>query len=172
MFIIDTDILSMFAKADALDILVMFFGKEQLGVTPAIADEITVPLQYGYDFPTQILASIPVVSINRTIAENTVKFGLSSTKLGRGEREAIAFCQIENACFVTNDTVARKFAQEQGVNVFSLQAILRALWISGVKTKVDVRVLFERIKLADALEVPEAVEDEIFREKTTNHLQE
>ncbi|GAK58494.1 hypothetical protein U27_05468 [Candidatus Vecturithrix granuli] len=172
MLIIDTDILSMFAKAGALDVLVMFFGKDQIGMTPAIADEIAVPLQYGYDFPSQILAIIPVVSINRNIAENTVKFGLSSTKLGRGEREAIAFCQAENACFATNDVVARKFAQEQGVNVFSLQAILRALWVSGVKTKADVHILLQRIKLADALEVPAAIEDEIFRENATNHLQE
>jgi hypothetical protein len=51
MLIIDTDILSMFAKADALDVLMLLFGREQIGMTPAIADEITVPLQYGYDFP-------------------------------------------------------------------------------------------------------------------------
>ena len=39
MLIIDSDILSMFAKAGALDVLVLFFGREQIGMTPAI-DEI------------------------------------------------------------------------------------------------------------------------------------
>ena len=124
MVIIDTDILSMFAKADALEMLVTFFGNAQCGITPAIADEVSVPLLYGYDFPTQILARVPVMPVNQSIAAKTVQFSLTNAKLGRGEREAIAFCLVEHACFATNDAVARKFAHAQGMTVFSLQAIL------------------------------------------------
>ena len=48
--IVDTDILSMFAKVDALSVLVEFFGNERVGMTPAIADEASIPLQYGHVF--------------------------------------------------------------------------------------------------------------------------
>jgi hypothetical protein len=42
MLIVDTDILSMFAKADALDMLIEFGGQEQIGMTPAIAYEYKI----------------------------------------------------------------------------------------------------------------------------------
>jgi hypothetical protein len=46
--IIDTDILSMFAKAGAVDVLEGFLGKGRVAMTPAIRDEISTPMQYGY----------------------------------------------------------------------------------------------------------------------------
>jgi hypothetical protein len=58
--------------------------------------------------------------------------------------------------------VARRFARDQGVEVLSLQALLRGLWVSGVHSKDEVRALLERIKTADALEVPSEVEMGIF----------
>jgi hypothetical protein len=37
--IVDTDILSMFAKVGDLDTLVALIGQKVIGITPAIADE-------------------------------------------------------------------------------------------------------------------------------------
>ena len=84
------------------------------------------------------------------------------SSLGRGELQAIALCKIEGAYFATNDAVARNFARDHGVQVITLQAILRALWISGAYSKTEVQVLLERIKDANALEVLPEVEEEIF----------
>lgn len=50
------------------------------------------------------------------------------------------------------------------MQVISLQAILRGLWLSGMQSKAEVRELLERIKKADYLEVPPEVELEIFGE--------
>lgn len=58
--IVDTDILSKFAKADALVWLGRLFGPDRLAATPAIRDEIAVPLQYGYTFPLQVLAETAI----------------------------------------------------------------------------------------------------------------
>ena len=52
--VIDTDILSMFAKAGAMEVLGAFLGRGRLVMTPAIHDEITAPLQYGYTYPTTV----------------------------------------------------------------------------------------------------------------------
>ena len=46
MIVFDTDILSMFAKIDAIDLLKPLFGKTAI-ITPKIRDEISVPLEYG-----------------------------------------------------------------------------------------------------------------------------
>ncbi|MFO7917076.1 MAG: hypothetical protein R6V13_03225 [Anaerolineae bacterium] len=43
--VVDADILSMFAKVDAVDMLESLLGSEQMVMTPAIRDEIAAPLQ-------------------------------------------------------------------------------------------------------------------------------
>jgi hypothetical protein len=44
----------MFAKAGAMEVLGAFLGQGRLVMTPAIHDEITAPLQYGYTYPTTV----------------------------------------------------------------------------------------------------------------------
>lgn len=162
--IIDADILSMFAKVDAVDVLRGFLGKERVAMTPTIRDEISIPLQYGYTFPEAVLSQIPVVPLTGQAWQEYERLWAMASSLGKGEAEAIAFCRAEGAPFATNDATARKFAQGQGVQVISLQAILRGLWLSGTRSKAEVKELLERIKKADYLEVPSEVEEEIFGE--------
>ncbi len=162
LIIIDADILSMFAKTDTTDVLVEFLGREHTATTPAIVDELSVPLQHGYTFPLRIFSHIPVVSVNEQVRREYRQMRAKEASLGRGELEAIAFCKIREALFATNDLLARKFAQKQGVNVISLQAILRGLWMCGVRSKAEVREILEQIKKVDRLKVSPEVEAEIF----------
>jgi|GEM_PF-355269 len=166
--IIDTDILSMFTKAEALAILGRLLGQDRLATTPAIRDEIAVPLQYGYDFPLQALAHAAIAPLSDQAWLEHERLRAMGATLGRGELEAIAFCRTEGALFTTNDLVARRFALDQGVHAISLQAILRGLWVTGVCSKSEVRELLERLKRADRLEVPLEVETEIFSEEAPN----
>ena len=65
--VIDTDILSMFAKVGAMHLLGAFFGQGCIVMTPAIHDEITTPLQYGYTYPTEVLTQVPVAPLTEQI---------------------------------------------------------------------------------------------------------
>src|SRR5262249_12349011 len=152
----------MFAKVGAMHMLGAFFGQGCIVMTSAIHDEITTPLQYGYTYPTEVLTQVPVAPLTEQIWREYERLWALRPSLGKGELQAIAFCKAEGALFATNDRVARGFARDQGIQVLSLQALLRGLWISGVRSKDEVRVLLERIKAADALEVPPEVEEEIF----------
>jgi predicted nucleic acid-binding protein len=168
--VIDTDILSMFAKVGAMHILRALLGQGRIVMTPAIHDEITTPLQYGYTYPTEVLTQVPVTPLTEQIWREYERLWALRPSLGKGELQAIAFCKAEGAFFMTNDRVARMFARDQGVQVISLQALLRGLWMSGVHSKDEVRVLLERIKAADALEVPPEVEMEIFGDSENDEL--
>ena len=61
--VVDTDILSMFAKVGAMHMLGAFLGQGRIAMTPAIHDEITTPLQYGYTYPSEVLTQVPVVPL-------------------------------------------------------------------------------------------------------------
>jgi len=75
------------------------------------------------------------------------------------------FVRIEGADFVTNDRLARKFAREQGIVVFSLQTLLRAIWLSGTRTRAEIRQVLEEIKKADNFKITQEAEDNIFEQK-------
>lgn len=160
--IIDADILSTFAKANSLELLGALLGLDSIAMTPAIRDEISVPLQYGYEFPEKVLNYVPVVRLTEKAWEEHERLVKTGLPLGKGELEAMAFCKAEGAIFATNDSVARAFAKQMGVKVLSLQAILRGLWVNGLLDKAEVRKLLDRFRDVDGLEVSPDAEAEIF----------
>ena len=105
----------MFAKAGAVEVLEGFLGRGQVVMTPAIRDEIAIPLQYGYTFPQRVLSRIPVVRLTEQAWQEHERLWTIGLSLGKGELEAIALCRAEGAFFATNDSAARRFAQDQGV---------------------------------------------------------
>ena len=160
MIVFDTDILSMFAKIDAVDLLKRLFGEKAV-MTPKIRDEISVPLEYGYTFPLKVISTIKTVPLSNVALEEYGRFR-ENLSLGKGELEAIAYCKIERCTFATNDIKAREFAKREGVAVISLQAILKALWKKKIKSKAEIKQILERIKDVDNLAVSREVEREIF----------
>lgn len=162
--ILDTDVLSIFAKIDAISTLKKLLGKTNLAITPGIEKEISIPLDYGYRFPFTALSEVKTISLSKKALKEHNRLLKGERSLGKGELEAIALCKIEGYIFATNDIVARKFAEKEGVHVISLQAILRAFWKSGIKTKKEVKGLPKEIEKSDNLAVSRKVEQEIFKE--------
>jgi len=68
MIVFDTDILSMFAKIDAVDLLKRLFG-ERAVITPKIRDEISAPMEYGYTFPLKAILTIKTVPLSNQSLE-------------------------------------------------------------------------------------------------------
>ncbi len=147
MIVFDTDILSMFAKIDAVDVLKCLFD-EKVVMTPKIRDEISVPMEYGYTFPLKVISTIKTVPLSNQALEEYERFR-GNLRLGKGELES-------------NDIKARRFAKREGVAVISLQAILEALRKKKIKSKEEVKQMLERIKETDNLAVSREVEREIF----------
>lgn len=162
MIVFDTDILSMFAKIDAIDLLKRLFDNK-IVMTPKIRDEIFVPFEYGYMFPLKVISTVKTVPLSNQALKEYGRLQ-ENLSLGKGELEAIAYCKTEKCIFATNDIKAREFAKREGVSVISLQAILKALWKKKIKNREEVKQILERIKDADNLAISREVEKEIFEE--------
>ena len=158
--IIDTDILSMFAKVDEIDLLLALFN-QKIFITPKVRDEISAPLEYGYNFPLRAISKIQAVPLNESMLRLSER-PQENLVLGKGEVESIAYCKVAGCIFATNDTKAREFAKAQGVLVISLQAILRALIRKNLRSKEETREILEKIKEADNLVLTRKTIDEIF----------
>src|SRR5439155_2204181 len=104
MILVDTSILSTFARIEALPLLWELFPSRSLAVTPAVFREVLEAIAQGCAW----LADLPdLVKTGRiqlvapTPAEILAGEALPES-LGRGEREAIALCQAHRWAFLTN----------------------------------------------------------------------
>lgn len=159
MIIFDTDILSIFAKINRLELIKKLF--KTIHITPMIREEITAPLEYGYDFPNDVLNNSSVII---PTLEELGLYNKFKVRLGKGEAEAISIAIRRKLLFATNDRVAQKVAKENGVDIISLQAILKASLKRQFLTLNEFNEIINNIRSRDNLIIPEAEIENIFKE--------
>jgi hypothetical protein len=104
-FLLDTDILSLFAKADAIDLLLRLFHVERLAIIQGVFNELAIPLEYGYQFLHRVFGHSTAVSLSSdelTLYETLRLEGIVST----ADAEQIVVCQARGWVYVTMDQVA------------------------------------------------------------------
>jgi len=141
--VFDTDILSTFAKADAIRYLERLFYEDKLLITPAVYSELKVPKEYGYNFPDLIFNSdrFRLARLTDTEVDEFKSNLMHLRTLHSGEIEAITIAKRMSYVFSSKDAKALEYAVSREVEVLHLHTILRALWRFGVLTKKEVREL-------------------------------
>lgn len=151
MILVDNNILSTFARVGQFELLFQLFPKDNLSIPPAVYDEMMDAIRLGCSFLESILETtqnrrLQIVPL--TPDEVTAKQNLSLS-FGAGDAECIIICQRRGDTLLTNDRRVRNFCIAEGIEVFDLPQLLRALWENGILSKRRVR------RLADEMEVAE-----------------
>ena len=150
MIILDSDIASAFAKADAIDPLVdLLSTHHQVCITPRLYEELQVPLDFGYDFPKRIFARVQVLSLSAKEQEAYRELLGRFPAVGRGELEAIVVCKQHRALFSSLDRQALRVASSQGLPTLPLGAILQEFLERRLYSKAELRILVEEINRMD-----------------------
>ena len=147
----DTDILSTFAKADAIQYLETLFSNACLLITPEVYSELKVPKEYGYDFPDAIFNSNRFELVQLTDEEvdefKSNLFGIRS--IHSGELETITIAMNRGYIFCSKDAKALDYAVTHGVEVLYFHTILKALWKFDVLTQGKVETLMDTMEQVD-----------------------
>ncbi len=149
IIIFDTDILSMFAKAGALDVLFNLLSGFKLCITPKIKEEFSAPLKYGYSFPQQIFDKFELVLPTKEEYLESEHFQTLYPFLGKGEIEAIPMAKIRKCVFATNDLKAFNVALKEGITVINVHIILRTLLRKKIFNKSDLKKLIQKLEASD-----------------------
>lgn len=152
-FLLDTDIVSIFAKAEALSLLCRLFQCERLPITSGVFDELLVPLEYGYDFPQRVLALAEAVAMAPDEIEDYEALRLQG-KVSTADAELIAICRRRGWTYVAMDRVALRCAEEHGVRTLDLQALLKAIVEAELLDRDGLRALIERMEKEDRTTLP------------------
>jgi predicted nucleic acid-binding protein len=148
--LVDTNIVSTFARVGALALLGKVVDEARLHVTQATYRELRKAVDSGCDFLEPILSAIDSGGALALIALTETE--ILSVKdlppsLGAGEAESLAVClNRPGTRLLTNDKRARNYAREHAIPCLDLPTCLRALWVRKVVAKKDVRKLLRRIE--------------------------
>ena len=143
--LLDTDVLSAFAKISGLELMNELFSGEEMLIANGVYEELAYIKESGYDFVDQIFSFVRNTPMNEEELDRYHSF-LKHTNLGKGELQCIAVCIVRGHPFITNDRKARNFASAKGVVTWDIPDILKALWMTGIKSKEDVASLMELLE--------------------------
>src|SRR5688572_8560539 len=146
----DTNIVSTFARIDALPLLQQLLRVDRLYITPGTYQELHRAIEAGCSFLEPVVAGIQaagVLDLVEMTREEVLVLRELPGSLGAGEAESIAVClHRPEAQFLTNDKRARNHCRERLIACLDLPAILRALWLRKVVGKKQVKQLIRQIE--------------------------
>jgi len=151
VIVVDNNILSTFARVGQFDLLFRLFPGDTLSIPPAVYDEIMVALRLGYPFLEVAREAVQAGHLHilpLTSAEVAAKPALP-TSFGAGDAECVILSQRRDGPLLTNDHRVRNFCRAEGIVVFDLPQLLRALWANGVLSQSRVRALVDEMEVAE-----------------------
>jgi len=142
--ILDTNVLSLFAKIDRLDLLdsLASSAREEikLYITPALQDELEVGIERGIEYLKDVIMLVKVGKLHILALNHADKLLIESlpTKLNLGEAEAIALCSRLSLAFITHDGKAFNYCKRMGIACTRLTTLLDSLKAVNVLTEAEI----------------------------------
>ena len=139
MFVVDTTVLSNFAKTNSMDVLGKILGETAL-TTPQVVEEFMVGVNRGRYPPVEI--PIPITELT---PEEERLYRLLRAKLGKGESSCIAVAKHRGLILLSDDYDARKKARLLGVKVSGTIGLLVLGVKKGILTLEEGNELLEKM---------------------------
>ena len=153
MILVDTNILGTLARVERLELLLDLFGQDEIGVCQAVYAELLAGTREGREFlqPAVNLVEEGRIKLVALTADEILGRQKLPSSLDSGEAESITVCQTRGAALLTNDRRARNFCLDEGIEVFDLIDMLRALWKLRVCSKQEVSQLVSDIERREGM---------------------
>lgn len=161
--IFDTDILSMLGKIGRVDLIRKLFPNTSLIITFEIYNELLRAKEAGYDFVGSVLEQgFEVVHLDSELIKKYEEEKGKLKNLHTGELTSILLCKKEGIAFVTNDSKAKRFCEEKGVEWLDIAEILRLCYRKRVLGKREIENVIRDSEEKDRARITR--KEEIFAE--------
>src|SRR5439155_12214901 len=161
MILLDTNILSTFAKIDRVDLLFSIFNRTTLELSGNVEAELRQGVQSGYSNLQPALNLIDFPETNMTL--KVIQAGISEQSLYsqipfypnsknrhlKGEVDTVALAWAHGATIVCNERKVYNFCRNNSYKIIPcicLEDLLRSLWKLGIMTQIEVATLITEIQ--------------------------
>ncbi|MCX9009672.1 MAG: hypothetical protein OIN66_00995 [Candidatus Methanoperedens sp.] len=140
----------MLAKIGRVDLLRKLFPESSLMITFEVYNELLRAKEAGYDFIDPILnQEFEVVHLDPALIEEYEQKKENLKNLHAGELTSILFCKNAGMDFATNDTRAKRFCKENGIEWLDIVDILRLCYLKQVLDRKEIEKVTRDIEEAD-----------------------
>jgi predicted nucleic acid-binding protein len=161
--IFDTDILSMLGKIGRADLLRKLFPETSLIITFEVYNELLRAKEAGYDFVDDVLEQgFNVIHLDSELIKEYEQKREELKNIHAGELTSTLLCKREDMAFVTNDSKAKRFCKENGVEWLDVVDILRLCYRKRVLDKREIENMIRDIEEKDRTRIRR--KEEIFAE--------
>lgn len=143
----DSDILSIFGKAEAVQHLKRLF--EEVYIPPAVYEELRRAKEIGFGFVDELIENISILTLTEEEYSEFVRLIEDEKYLHSGELQGIMLCKYRNGVLLTNDKKAQKFCKKNNIVYFDVRGILRAFYKKEILKKEEIKVLVKKIEEKD-----------------------
>ena len=148
--IFDTDILSMLGKIGRIDLLKKLFPESSLVITFEVYNELLRAKNAGYDFVGGISKQgFKVIHLDDVLIKEYEKKKDVLKHLHAGELTSILLCKKMGMDFATNDSKAKRYCKENGVEWLDIVDILRLCYLKRVLDKKEIERIIRDIEETD-----------------------
>lgn len=148
MFFADTDILSAFAKADAIKYLKELC--KELNISPSVYEELMRAKHAGYSFVDEILKTAEISLLSDDEFRDFRNLLETRKDLHEGECQLIILCKSRKGILLTNDRFVKKFCRRNNIDFLDLEDLLRALKLRKILKHEELKKLIEDIEKRDS----------------------
>lgn len=141
-FVLDTNVLSLFAKIDRLDLLLQL-STAPLYLTSMIQFELETGLDNGVAYLANVLQVIHIGKL-QVIPLNEMDrqfMRALPNKLADGEAEAIALCHRTGLTLITHDRKALNYCLQEGINAIRFTTLVNQLKNAGLLTETEIEAM-------------------------------
>lgn len=143
----DSDILSIFGKAEAVQHLKRLF--EEVYIPPAVYEELRRAKEIGFDFVDELIENISILTLTEEEYSEFVRLIEDEKYLHSGELQGIMLCKYRNGVLLTNDKKAQKFCKKNNIVYFDVRGVLRAFYKKEILKKEEIKFLVKKIEEKD-----------------------
>ena len=159
--IFDTDILSMLGKIGRTDLLRKLFPKTSLVISFEVYNELLRAKEAGYDFVDDILEQgFGIVYLDSELIKEYEEKKIKLRNIHAGELTSILLSKREGMAFVTNDSKAKRFCEENGVEWLDIIDLLRLCYQKHVLDERGIEKVVREIEEKDMTRITR--KEEIF----------
>lgn len=164
MILVDTDILSSMAKAARVSLFFILLQTSTLCITPGVFGELEHSFELERQYAKDVFAFITSGQIQLVyLTPDEAKFrdALPIT-LGIGERESIAVARKREGIVLSNESRVAHCCRHHEIPCLRLPDILRALWVEGIISKLEVQDIINDLQVKDRMQFKQSTLEAIF----------
>ncbi len=159
--IFDTDILSMFGKIGRTDLLRKLFPKTSLVISFEVYNELLRAKEAGYDFVDDLLEQgFGIVYLDSELIKEYEEKKIKLRNIHAGELTSILLSKRDGMAFVTNDSKAKRFCEENGVEWLDIIDLLRLCYRKRMLDRMGIEEVVREIEEKDRTRITR--KEEIF----------